>query len=573
MAENKLYYGDNLDILRRYIEDESVDLIYLDPPFKSNQDYNILFQERNGSRSAAQIKAFEDTWTWDIGAEEAYRETVEAGGSVSRFMQGVRSFLGETDMMAYLAMMAPRLVELRRVLKPTGSIYLHCDPTASAHLRLLMDAVFGAANFRNELVWKRTHAHGSARRMGPVHDILLFYTATDDYVWTDVRVPHDPDYLSRHFRYREEDTGRAFQAISLTGPGTRRGESGEPWRGVDPTAAGRHWALPGRVLERLGIAATTVQEKLDCLDDAGRIYWPAKQAGTPRLKWYADELEGVALPDVWTDIPPISAQAAERLGYPTQKPEALLERIIKASSNEGDLVLDPFCGCGTAVVVAERLKRKWIGIDITHLAITLIKHRLRDAFPDKVIKDERVIRGVQYDVIGEPVELAGAAALAQQDPFQFQFWALGLVDARPAEEKKGADRGIDGRLYFHDEKDTRKTKQIILQVKAGHTGVKDVRDLRGVIEREDAQIGVLITLQRPTKPMRSEAASAGFYESPWWQKKYPRIQVLTVSEILRGKRIEYPPRTSVTFKQGPKANPNKTHRQTNLHEGQGQGST
>ncbi|MCK4374330.1 MAG: restriction endonuclease, partial [Candidatus Brocadiae bacterium] len=251
-----------------------------------------------------------------------------------------------------------------------------------------------------------------------------------------------------------------------------------------------------------------------------------------------------------------------------QKPEALLERIIQASSNEGDMVLDPFCGCGTAVVVAQRLKRRWIGIDITHLAINLIKHRLHDAFPDTVIEDERVVRGVEYDVIGEPPDVAGATALAAQDPYQFQFWALGLVGARPMEEKRGADRGIDGRLYFHDEKDTRKTKQIILQVKAGHTGVKDVRDLRGVVEREEAQIGVLISLQEATRPMRTEAAGAGFYTSPLFGSRFPRIQLLTVSEILRGKQIAYPPRTNATFKRAPKAGRKKTHRQGSLDEGQ-----
>lgn len=278
-------------------------------------------------------------------------------------------------------------------------------------------------------------------------------------------------------------------------------------------------------------------------------------------------MPGVPLQDIWTDIRPIGPQAAERLGYPTQKPEALLERIIQASSNEGDLVLDPFCGCGTAVVVAERLKRRWSGIDITHLAITLIRHRLRDAFPDKVIEDERIVRGVEYDVVGEPPDVKGAAALAQQDPYQFQFWALGLVGARPVEEKRGPDRGIDGRLYFHDEKDTRKTKQIILQVKSGHVGVKDVRELIAVVEREKAQMGTLISLQEPTKPMRTEAAAAGFYESPWWERKFPRIQLLTVGEILRGKQIEYPPRTSATFRKGPKAKGNPGHRQTSLDEG------
>lgn len=541
MSKNLLYYGDNLDVLRRHIADESVDLIYLDPPFNSNQDYNVLFKEHHGERAAAQIKAFEDTWRWDLGAEAAYQEVVEAGGRVSQAMQAFRTFLGESDMMAYLAMMAPRLIELRRVLKPTGSIYLHCDPTASHYLKMLMDAVFGPENFRNEIVWKRTHAHGSSRRYGPVHDTILFYTKDREYVWTNPRLKHDPEYIAKHFRHVDAD-GRRFQAISLTGAGVRRGESGQPWRNVNPTASGRHWALPGKVLRALGIEAGSIQERLDALDRAGLIYWPKGGDGVPRLKWYADQLEGVAVPDVWTDIPPIAAHAAERLGYPTQKPEALLERIIRASSNEGDVVLDPFCGCGTAIAVAQKLKRRWIGIDITHLAIGLIKSRLHDMFRDDVA----------YEVHGEPTTIEEAKVLARDDPHEFQVWALGLVGARKGEVKKGADRGIDGRLYFHDEGSGGRTKQIIISVKAGHVSVAHVRDLRGVVEREKAEIGVLISLEEPTSAMRTEAAAAGFYTSPWGN--HPRIQLLTIAQLLDGRGIDYPRTTgsNVTLKRAPR---------------------
>jgi DNA modification methylase len=537
---NLLYYGDNLDILRRYIKDESADLIYLDPPFKSNQDYNVLFKERNGTQSAAQIHAFEDTWQWDEAAALAYKEIVEAGGKVSQAMQAFRTYLGANDMLAYLAMMAPRLVELRRVLKPTGSIYLHCDPTASHYLKILMDAVFGPVNFLNEIVWRRTYAHGSSRRYGPVHDILLFYAKSEEYLWTDLKVPHDPNYVAKHFRLKDE-RGRMFEPITLTGSGVRHGDSGKPWRGVNPTVVSRHWALPGDLLEKLDIQGATVQDKLDALDAAGMVYWPEKEGGTPRLKWYADELKGVALHDEWTDIPPVSSHAAERLGYPTQKPEALLERLIKASSKDGDLVLDPFGGCGTAVIAAQRLGRRWIGIDITHLAITLMKKRLFDTFG----------KDAQFQVIGEPTDAAGAEALAKQDPYQFQWWALGLVDARPAEGKKGADKGIDGRIYFHDETANGDTKQVILSVKAGHTGAQHVRDLIGVLQQQNAAIGVLISLQEPTGPMRSDAAEAGFYHSPGWNQDYPRIQLRTIAELLAGKGIDVPPQ-HVTFKQAPR---------------------
>jgi len=554
--KNTLYYGDNLNVLRQYIADESVDLIYLDPPFKSDQDYNVLFAEQNGTRSAAQIRAFEDTWHWDEASAAAYQEVVEAGGRVSLVMQAFRRALGDNDLLAYLSMMAQRLKELHRVLKPTGSIYLHCDPTAGHYLKLLMDAVFGQTNFLNEIIWKRTHAHGSSKKYAPVHDVLLFYAKTRAFNWTGLRLPHSRRYIEKHFTQRDAD-GRRFQPISLTGRGTvKHGESGRPWRGIDPTAVGRHWALPGKIMEHLGIREGTIQEKLDALDAVERIFWPKKQGGTPRLKWYADELTGRAVSDIWSDIFPISARAAERLGYPTQKPEALLERIIKASSNEGDIVLDPFCGCGTAIAVAQRLNRRWIGIDITHLAVSLIKHRLRDAFGEDIEKT--------YEVVGEPVDLQGARALAAQDPFQFQWWALGLVGARPVEQKKGADRGIDGQLFFHDDAASQQTKQVVLSVKSGKVQVAFVRDLRGVVERENAAVGALITLEKPSRQMRREAAGAGYYDSPWGTE-HPRIQILTIAELLAGKKLDLPPSRDIrTFKKAPKAKKTIKHGGKNL---------
>jgi len=551
MAENVFYYGDNLDILRRYIKDEIVDLIYLDPPFKSEQDYNVLFAEHNGSRAAAQIRAFEDTWRWDQAAAKAYQEIVETGPQrVSQVMQGFHTFLDGTDMMAYLAMMAPRLVELRRVLKSAGTIYLHCDPTASHYLKMLMDAVFVPVNFRNEIIWKRTSAHSGARRYGPVHDTILMYSKSDTYCWNPIYQKYSSEYLDEFYRFSDE-AGR-FQFVDLTGAGVRKGDSGKPWRGIDPTESGRHWAVPNKIVQKLlgkkDVTQLSVQEKLDILDNNKSVYWPSK-GKMPRLKRYLEEDVGVAAADVITDIKPIGSHAAERLGYPTQKPEALLERIIKASSNEGDLVLDPFCGCGTAVVVAERLNRRWIGIDITHLAVALMRHRLKDAFGSHV----------KYRVIGEPVSLPDARTLAEQNRYQFQWWALGLVGARPVEQKKGADKGIDGRLYFHDEADTEKTKtkQIVISVKSGKVGVKDIRDLRGVLEREKAQIAVLISMEKPTKQMCAVAVGAGFYQSPWG--KHQVMQILTIEDLLKGKKIDYPdvPGVNVTFKKAPKAKNNK----------------
>lgn len=543
---NKLYYGDNLDVLRRHIKDETVDLVYLDPPFNSNATYNVLYREQDGSRAAAQIKAFGDTWHWDRSAAQTYQEVVEAGGKLSQTMQAFRLFLGDNDMLAYLTMMAPRLVELRRVLKSTGSIYLHCDPTASHYLKLLMDAVFGVANYRNEIIWKRTGAHGRTKRWGPIHDTLLFYTVSDAYLWNRVFADYDQSYVDGFYRF-EDDHGR-YSIVSLDGPGTRSGSSGLPWRGVDPTNVGRHWevppdrALPAWFDHPLGYREMTVQERLDVLDAAGLIYWPTR-GKKPRHKRYLDAAAGNPVQDIISDIRPISSQAKERLGYPTQKPEALLERIINASSNPNDLVLDPFCGCGTTVAAAQNTGRQWIGIDITHLAITLMKHRLMDAFGS----------GAVYEVIGEPVSLPDAQALADTDKYQFQWWALGLVGARPADQKKGSDKGIDGRLYFHDEAEGAKTKQVIFSVKAGHTDVTHIRDLRGVLDREHAELGVLLTMQPPTQPMKTEAASAGFYHSPGWRQDYSKIQILTIEQLLSGKGVEMPPLGNVTFKKAPLA--------------------
>ena len=519
---NRLYYGDNLDILRRYVDDDCVDLVYLDPPFNSNQTYNVLFQEQDGARSASQIKAFEDTWHWDQAAARSYEETLEAGGQVAEAMRAFQTLLGFNDMLAYLSMMAPRLVELRRVLKPTGSLYLHCDPAASHYLKLLLDAIFGAARFRTEIVWKRTSAHNDGkqgrRQHGRVHDVLLFYTKSDDWTWNRLFVEYDPEYVDKFYKHQEPDTGRRYQLDKLTAPGgAAKGNPSYEVMGVT-----RYWAYS--------------RERMQELVEAGRVV-QTKPGTVPRYKRYLDEMPGVSLQDIWTDINPLGAQAAERLGYPTQKPTNLLERIIEASSNEGDTVLDPFCGCGTTITAAQKLGRRWIGIDVTHLAVSLIRHRLRDAFDKQCV----------FEVIGEPTSLQDARTLAQQDPYQFQWWALGLVGARPVEQKKGADRGIDGRLYFHDEGRGAKTKQVIFSVKAGRVTVSQVRDLVGVLSREAAQIGAFISLEPPTAPMRQEAASAGFYESPWG-KKYPRLQLLSIEALLSGRDVDYPRAADMTFK-------------------------
>ena len=542
---NTLYYGDNLDILRRYIKDESVDLIYLDPPFNSNATYNVLFAQKDGSQSSAQIQAFEDTWQWDENAVRIYEEEVEKGGPVADALRAFYLILGGSNMMAYLTMMSPRLMELRRVLKPTGSLYLHCDPTASHYLKVLLDMVFGAENYRNEIIWERSKIRSaisvSYRRS---HDVILFYTKSKEYKFN---LQYRELSQSSLKLYQNKDEKGFFQKVPVLVSGAvKDGDTGKPWRGIDPSKRGKsgmHWI--------------TNPKKLDEYDAQGLIVWPSKKGGIPRLKYYLEQSPGTPLNDIWNDISLIGSSSSEALGYPTQKPLALLERIIQASSNPGDVVLDPFCGCGTAVVAAQKLGRQWIGIDITHLAIGLVKRRLEDAFGDSL----------QFQMIGEPTTLEEAASLAAQDKYQFQWWALGLVGARPAEGKKGADRGIDGRLYFHDDA-SGKTKQVILSVKGGHVNVPQVRDLIGVVERENAQMGVFITLEEPTKPMRAEAAQAGFYHSEVWNRDYPRIQILTIAELLDGKGIDMPPmrQVSQTFKRAKKENP-KDGEQMGLIEG------
>jgi len=523
--ENKLYYGDNLDILRRYLKDESVDLVYLDPPFKSNQNYNVLFQEKDGTRAASQIRAFEDTWTWDQEDEAIFAELVTAGGRAADVMQAFRTFLGPCDMLAYLVMMCPRLVELRRVMKSTGSIYLHCDPAASHYLKMLMDAIFRPEHLRNEVIWQRTSSHNDSKKWGAVHDVILYYSKTDKYLWNPIFLGHDPEYVAQFYRHRD-DRGvyRLDHIIRSATMGPRPNLSYE-YKGYKPAWGWR-----------------VVREKLEAREKEGRIVW--SKTGRPYLKRYLAEQKGTPIKSVITDIPAVGAVAAERLGYPTQKPEALLERIIMASSNEGDLVLDPFCGCGTTIVAAQKFKRRWIGIDITHLAINLIKVRLRDAFGD----------GVQYHVVGEPVSVPDAVALAASDPYQFQWWALGLVGARPVEQKKGADKGIDGKIVFLGDS-AGKFETVILSVKAGHVTANHVRDLRGVVDREKAAIGVLISMEDPTGPMKTEAVTAGFFESKTWGRKYPKIQLLTVADLLSGKKVEMPPirQVGATFKKAPRA--------------------
>lgn len=431
----------------------------------------------------------------------------------AEMLRAMRSFLKENDVMAYLTMMAVRLLELHRVLKSHGSLYLHCDPTASHYLKVLMDSVFGAFNFRNDVVWRRAHTVKGNFGQGAAFfdrstDNTLFYSKSKRVTFNPVFTAYSKSYIDSHYKNIEEGTGRRFQLISMEGPGgASKGNPSYEVMGVT-----RYWRYS--------------QAKLAELIARGLVVQPSPGA-VPRRKLYLDEGRGVPVQSLWDDIAELNSQAQERLGYPTQKPLALLERIVSASSDPGDVVLDPFCGCGTAVHAAQKLGRQWIGIDITHLAISLIEKRLNDAFP-----------GIQYEVHGTPKDLDGARALAGADKYQFQWWAVSLVNAVPyGGKKRGADTGIDGHIYFKP--DGKTTEKAIVSVKGGGTvSVPMIRDLGHVVDREKAKVGVFITLAEPTGPMRTEAVKAGFYQTDYG--KFPKIQILTIAELFAGKKPELP---------------------------------
>ena len=524
---NRLYYGDNLDILRSrdYFPDSCIDLIYLDPPFNSNRNYNVLFKSESGADSEAQITAFEDTWHWGETSERTYEALYEdAPAKVSAAISALLDLIGRNQMMAYLVMMTARLVELHRVLKPTGSLYLHCDPTASHYLKIVLDSIFDAINFKNEVIWKRTAAHNDARRFGKIHDVILYYSKTDSPTWNTIRQPYDEEYVRKYYRYQDDD-GRRWMSDNLSAAGLSGGGYEYDWKGVT-----RVWRCPIETMKRL--------------ESENRLYYTKN--GIVRRKRYLDEAEGRPTDDFWGDIEALRSWHKERLGYPTQKPEALLERIIRASSNEGDIVLDPFCGCGTAIAAAHKLERRWIGIDITHLSIALQKYRLQDMFALR--------SGLDYEVIGEPATVDAARELAtdsaNEGRYQFEWWALSLVRAKPVggqagsrKGKKGADAGIDGVINFFDEdaRGKKRPQTVVVQVKSGVVKAGDIRDLKGTIDREGAAIGVFITLEQPTQPMIKEALAAGVYESPRWGKSFRRVQILTIGDLFDGAGVDMPP--------------------------------
>lgn len=521
---NQLYYGDNLEVLRKHIAKDSIDLIYLDPPFNSNQDYSVIFKNPRGAGSEAQIKAFKDTWHWGPTSEYTLLRDIpeHCPAKVVEATNAIVDLVGKNDLAAYMVMMIPRLVELRRVLKPTGSLYLHCDTTACHYLRVVLDAIFGIQNFRSQISWKRTSAHSDGKQgrkgLGRITDIILFYSKSEDIIWNTLYMPYDEEYTRDFYKFVEPETGRRYTLGDITGPGGER--KGNPLYEV--MGVTRYWRYSQQKMKELITAGRIVQER---------------PGAVPRYKRYLDEMPGIPMQDLWDDIGPIGSQAKERLGYPTQKPLALLERMIQLSSNQGDIILDPFCGCGTAIHAAQKLGRNWVGIDITSLAISLIKYRLTTAFPT-----------IQFMTIGEPKDLDGAKQLAEDDKHQFEWWALSLVKAKPSGEgaapgqgKKGADSGKDGLIFFRDTGD--KLNKVVVSVKGGkNVGVDMVRSLGDVVDEQKAAIGLFITLEPPTKPMIDWAAKKGLFHSDAWGD-FPKIQILTITELLAGRKVAMPPTT------------------------------
>jgi DNA modification methylase len=507
-CENSLHFGDNIDVLRA-LPAESIDLVYLDPPFNSNAIYGVIYGTKRGGASRAQSHAFEDAWTWGEDAQRALDQTAERHLAAGTLLDAFQRVFETSNMMAYLAMMAVRLIEMRRVLKSTGSLYLHCDPTASHYLKILLDVIFGKDNYVNELIWERTNTKGHAfTRFSSSHDTILFYSKGPNYTWNPQFLPHSESYIKSHYSNVEEETGRRYTLGDCLNPNPDRPNLTYEWNGLT-----RVWRW--------------TKDRMQKNHDDGRLIYT--KTGMPRYKRYLDEMSGTPISDVWTDIFPINSQAEERLHYPTQKPLALLERIINASSNPGDVVLDPFCGCGTAVEASQKLKREWIGIDVTYLAIHVIEGRLVKAFGPK-IKEE-------YKLFGRPKDADDARALAARDWLEFQKWAVFMLGGLP-KDKPGADGGIDGIIRYH-RVGVEQPNRAVVSVKGGlNVGVDAIHKLKSVVKRENAEVGVLVCLNNPGAPMRREAASEG--EVGPSSRKVQKLQIITVDQLFERHPVDLP---------------------------------
>ena len=521
---NRLFYGDNLTIMEN-MPSGSVDLIYLDPPFSSQRTYNLIYKQLTGLPLPEQEEAFCDAWELDPEKEEMARRMpivlreYGADDSLVQFWNAWIKALRTTQpqLLAYLIYMTYRLLVMRRLLKPTGSIYLHCDSSAAHYIKVMMDGVFGHSNFRNDIIWKRTTTHSDSKTWSRVSDNILFYTKGKTFTWNTPREPHSEEYKATKYRHDDGD-GRIYRLDNMTSPNPRPNMMYE-WRGFPFPEKG--WRYSKETMARL--------------DGEGRIWYPRHGDGSldtskrPQLKRYLTEMQGGVMGNVWTDIAPVNSQADERLGYPTQKPIALLRRIIEASSNEGDVVFDPFAGCGSAIYAALLSKRKWIGCDIAILSVRIVR--------DVLLKRYGMREGIDYEVAGVPVSIDGARDLFERDPRQFQHWVVEMAGGFNSTSHSG-DKGVDGRIYFETSEGLR---NMVISVKGGHLTPAYVRELRGVLERDgDSILGGFICLEEPTKGMVQEAARAGMYT--YRGKAYPRLQIRTAEELLDGRTFETPSR-------------------------------
>ncbi len=510
LETNTLYYGDCLDWMDRW-DDQSVDLIYLDPPFNSKANYNVLFSDHGAGM--AQYQAFEDIWQWDSKAANRYAMYENAvGRPAHKAIVGLFHFLGPSGMMAYLTYMAERLEHMHRLLKPTGSIYYHCDPTASHYLKMIMDAIFGPQNFVNEISWHRSRSRSSiSKKFRSAHDAILFYSRTTRRQFQIQYRELSP--TSKSLYNRSDERGN-YQLVPILVSGRRGGETGSIWRGIDPGPRGKN-----------GMHWITTPKNLDQYDREDRIFWPRKVGGIPRLKYYLHESLGAPADDFWHDISLISSQSSESLGYPTQKPLALLERIIKASSNPGDVVLDPFCGCGTAIEAAKNLNRQWAGIDISSFAIDVVKYRR--------LKDSTI------PTMGIPYDLQAARKLAKEKPFDFESWAVTRLPGFIPNTKQVADGGVDGRATLLHKPENFDSRRALAQVKGGKFSLSSLRDFIGVTDKHKAAVACFITLEPVATPAAREAiVSTGQLQVSGYV--YPRNQIWPISDYFDPRRPVLP---------------------------------
>lgn len=562
---NQLFYGDNLEVLRKYLKDETIDLCYIDPPFNSDRNYNQIYN--NLGNESAQAQAFVDTWTWDEAGEIGLNEILSNEGNVFTpqsvdLIIGLENVLGKGSLFAYLVSITLRIAEVYRVLKPTGSFYLHCDPTASHYLKLVADSIFCSRRgiFQNEIIWRRTGAHNKAERYAPLHDVILFYVKSEEHTWNKPHIPYMQGHVNEYFKKEGDTYKTGYYGNVLTGSGIRGGESGLPWKGINPTEKGRHWAIPGKLVEEAGedFSEFSQHQKLDRLFELGFIKFKEGEAW-PIYEHLIDPYkDGPAMSDIWSyqpysqntvfgrkdcideDVRWLSTKDSERLGYPTQKPEGLLERIIQSSTNEGDVILDAYCGCGTTVSVAQKLKRQWIGVDITYHSISLILKRIGDTFGAKELKN--------ITLNGVPQDFDSAIALANKKEDktrkEFEKWCVLTYSNNRAmiNEKKGGDGGIDGTAFIFDIDENRKTVKykIIFSVKSDKKlSPTVIRDLYGTVTRDHAAMGIFISLY-PMDNLKKESKKYGLYEHLLTKTNYPKILVIDANDILSGAHLQLP---------------------------------